>query len=265
MFGAIGVQLFTVREQMATDFVGTLERLARMGYRGIEWGPAEMDGIAAHLDRIRELGLLPIGCHASLDQLTIGIDGLVRRLHQAGGRYAALSSRFDTLEEVQRAAELFNAIGKQLLQREIRFLYHHHNWELALIDGRPALDWLIELTDPIWVSFELDTYWLARGGADPAAYIRRLQGRCPVLHIKDVEAGDEAFFAEIGTGVLDFPSILSVAEAAGAEWLVVEQDVCRRDPLDSLALSYSNLEQLGTAVTGPYSKLEQSIHPVEER
>ncbi len=244
---AIGVQLFTVREQLEADYAGTLKRIAEIGYHGIELGPFDLATIVEHREWVRRLDLKTIGCHALLEQLTIGVDGLVRSLHEMGGEYVALSSRFQTMEEIKRAALLFNQIGKQLKEQGIRFLYHHHDWELAQIEGKAMLDWLIEWTDSEWVGFELDTYWLARGGADPVTYIGRLQNRCPVLHIKDMEAGKEAFFSEIGEGVLDFNAIFAAAEASGVQWMTVEQDACRRNPLDSLALSYFNLTRMGLA------------------
>lgn len=91
---------------------------------------------------------------------------------------------------------------------------------------------------------ELDTYWVKRGGEDPVEYIRKLENRLPLLHIKDMESGEEQFFAEIGDGILDFPAIAQAAEASGTKWLVVEQDLCRRPPFESLAISYRNLKQM---------------------
>jgi sugar phosphate isomerase/epimerase len=106
------------------------------------------------------------------------------------------------------------------------------------------LDILLRETDPELVKMEMDTYWIKRGGEDPAAYLSKLQNRCPLLHIKDMEAGEEQFFAEIGEGILDFTKISKAAEAIGTQWLVVEQDQSRRDPFESLAISYRNLHHL---------------------
>jgi len=89
---------------------------------------------------------------------------------------------------------------------------------------------------------EIDTYWVQFGGGDPVDYINRLKGRVPVLHLKDMAPGEERRFAEIGEGILDWPAILAASEAAGTEWLCVEQDNCYdRDPLDSAKISLTNL------------------------
>jgi sugar phosphate isomerase/epimerase len=133
----------------------------------------------------------------------------------------------------------FGTFGK------IAFLYHNHHHEFTQYDGERVLDILARETDPNLVMFELDTYWVRRGGEDPAEYLRRLQKRCPLLHIKDMEPGPEQFFAEVGEGVLDFAGILRAAQDAEVQWLIVEQDESRRAIFDSIAISYRNLKMMG--------------------
>ncbi|MCC2684252.1 MAG: sugar phosphate isomerase/epimerase, partial [Paenibacillaceae bacterium] len=105
-------------------------------------------------------------------------------------------------------------------------LYYNHNWEFERFDGKYVIELLMEETDPEWVKFEPDVYWIKRGGEDPAEFLRKLAGRCPLVHIKDMEPGEEQFFAEIGEGIIDFHQVADRAKEAGAEWLVVEQDRC---------------------------------------
>ncbi len=94
-------------------------------------------------------------------------------------------------------------------------------------DGDCTLDMLLEATDPELVKMELDTYWV-KHGEDSVEYLHRLHNCCLLLHIKGVEAGEEQFFAEVGEGILNFDAILHAAEAAGTQWLVVEQNASRR-------------------------------------
>jgi sugar phosphate isomerase/epimerase len=162
-----------------------------------------------------------------------------------GGKYIAHSHRFESREDVLDKARIFNQIGENCHKRGMQFLYHNHNWEFTRFDGEYAYDTLLEATDPALVKMELDTYWVKRGGEEPAEYLRRLHDRCPLLHVKDVEPGEEQFFAEVGEGTLDWDAILREAEAAGTAWLVVEQDRCRRPPLESIAISLRNLQQMG--------------------
>ena len=92
---------------------------------------------------------------------------------------------------------------------------------------------------------ELDTYWVQFGGCDPAAYVRKLAGRVPLVHVKDMTAGADRAFAEVGEGILDFKSIFAEAEKAGTEWYIVEQDSCARPPIESVAISLRNLKAMG--------------------
>jgi sugar phosphate isomerase/epimerase len=92
----------------------------------------------------------------------------------------------------------------------------------------------------------LDTYWVQHGGGDPAAWILKLKGRMPVIHLKDMVIADkQQTMAEVGEGNLNWPAILSACQEAGVEWYAVEQDICRRNPFESLAISYRNLKAMG--------------------
>jgi sugar phosphate isomerase/epimerase len=243
----IAVQPYTVREALGRDYVGTLEKIAAIGYRGIELGPPPAGLMTAQEQKslLDRLGLQVIGTHASFDNLDVDFEPLFDYLDLTGGRYVTVSMKFESRDDVLRKAERMSRIGERCRARGATFLYHNHDWEFQRYGGDYALDLILAETDPSLVKLELDTYWVRKGGEDPVAYLGKLADRCPLLHIKDMEAGEEQFFAEIGEGILDFPAIAEAAERIGTEWLVVEQDLCRRDPLESLAISYRNLVSLG--------------------
>lgn len=242
----IGLQPYSIRDMLNEDYFGSIKQVAAIGYKGIEIGmPPEGITIDEQKQFLDELGLQVTGCHAGLEQLTGNLDSLIDYLHIMGGRYVVLSHRFDTKQDVLESAKLFNQIGLNCRKRDIQFLYHNHDWEFVRFDGEYALDLLLQATDPDLVKMELDTYWVKKGGEDPAAYIRKLKNRCPVLHIKDMEPGEEQFFAEVGEGILDFHAIAQAAEEAGTEWLIVEQDHCRRSPMACIETSYRNLVGMG--------------------
>ncbi|MCI3920731.1 sugar phosphate isomerase/epimerase [Paenibacillus sp. TRM 82003] len=243
----IGVQPYTIREALAKDYEGALTRVADIGYKGVELGPPpEGMPIEEQKRLLDRLGLYVVGCHAGFDTLDFDVDRLADYLERVGGgRYAAISLKFASKEDVLAKAKRMNELGEQFRRRGVTFLYHNHDWEFETFDGAYALDLLLEHTDPELVQTELDTYWILRGGEDPAAYLSKLKGRAPLLHLKDMEAGEERFFAEVGEGVLDFRAIASVAADIGVEWMVVEQDACRRDPFDCLRTSYDNLKSMG--------------------
>ncbi|MBO9598769.1 MAG: sugar phosphate isomerase/epimerase [Cohnella sp.] len=243
----IGVQPYTVREALAEDYVGTLEKLAAIGYKGIELGrPPEGMSVGEQRTILERLGMQVIGTHAGFNTFDFDPDAIADYLEETGGeRHVAISLMFDSLADVRDKAAKLDEIGERFHRRGVKFLYHNHDWEFERYEGVCVIDHLMRLTDPDFVQLELDTYWIRRGGEDPAAYLAKYAGRCPLLHIKDVGFGPDQPFAEIGEGTLDFKEIAAAAEAAGTLWLVVEQDVCRRDPFESLSISYRNLTGLG--------------------
>jgi sugar phosphate isomerase/epimerase len=115
---------------------------------------------------------------------------------------------------------------------------------LRKLGGRTILERIFDETDPRNLGAELDTYWLQAGGGDPVAWIRRVAGRIPALHIKDLGVGpdNKPTFYEIGQGNLDFPAIVKAAEAGGCKWFVVEQDSSAGDPFDALAMSFDYIK-----------------------
>lgn len=243
----VAVQPYTIREELAKDYVGALERVAQIGYKGIELGrPPEGMSVAEQKELLDRLGLKVVGTHAGFDTLDFNPDEIADYLEEVdGGKFVSISLRFESKEAVLEKAGKMNKIGEEFHKRGVTLLYHNHNWEFVMFDGEYALDILLRETDPVLVQTELDTYWIKRGGPDPVEYLSKWKGRAPLLHIKDVEAGDEQFFAEIGEGVLDFHAIANVAEEIGVQWMIVEQDQTRRDPFTSLQISYNNLKRFG--------------------
>ena len=111
-----------------------------------------------------------------------------------------------------------------------------------MIEGQYALDMLYAATDPKTVKAELDTYWIKKGGADPAPYIRKHKGRVRQIHLKDMDPTDGSF-TEVGAGLIDLPAVFQAAQEAGAQWMIYEQDRCKRPPLESAKITIENLRK----------------------
>jgi sugar phosphate isomerase/epimerase len=242
----IGIQSFTVREELKADFKGTMTALAGMGYQGIELGgdtggmtPEELAAFA------KSLGLLVPGFHASTADLLNPAAAVYGYAVATGARFVTTSRDRDVpkwdsvIEEVKTAAQVAKSKGLQ-------FTYHNHAGEFAKIAGKYALDILFEKTDPALVQCELDTYWIKKGGEDPVAYIRKYKGRCPQIHLKDMDASDGSF-TEVGNGIMDLPAIFALAGEVGAEWMIVEQDRWKGRGIDSARISIENLKKAGLA------------------
>jgi len=242
----LAAQMYTVRQAATQDFRGALRRVAELGYAGVELA-GTFDLTETELSQtLDDLGLECISAHVPLDNLR---HDLVREIEF----YLAVGATFIVcpwLAPAQRgneagyralAAEL-NRMGETCRANGLQLCYHHHDFELVQFNGKYALDILLEESNPAHLQLEADTYWLKFGGAEPAAYLQRWSERTPLLHLKDMTATTPTTFAEVGNGILDWPDIF--AAAAGAQWYIVEQDVCPGDPFESLKTSLDNLHKL---------------------
>jgi sugar phosphate isomerase/epimerase len=138
-------------------------------------------------------------------------------------------------------------MGEKCMAKGVQFGYHNHEHEFEKFDGEYGLDIIYRNSDPRMVFAEIDTYWAEHAGVDPVEYIKKYSGRCPLIHLKDMEAGEEKFFAEVGNGIMDMKGIVKAAKAAGAKWLIVEQDRCRRPAIESARMSFENLKKMDIA------------------
>jgi sugar phosphate isomerase/epimerase len=138
----------------------------------------------------------------------------------------------------------------------LTFSYHNHSFEFIRFPhgegSRTALDIIYDESDPRYLQAEIDTYWVQHGGGDPVAWIQKVKQRMPVVHLKDMVIAEpphprmgSQWMAEVGEGNLNWPAILSACAESGIEWYAVEQDICQRDPFESLAISYRNLVRMG--------------------
>lgn len=247
----ISLQLYTVRDEVEKDYVGTLRRVAEIGYAGVEFGgtgdlsPEEFKQVLA------DLGLKPTGQHIPLDRLETDLDRVLDDTQTIGNRYVVCpwlpEDRRRDAEDWKRTAELFDSIGARCRDRGLAFCYHNHSFEFTRFDGGYGLDLLYGNSDPDLVKAEIDTYWVQHGGESPAAYLRKYADRTVLVHLKDMLADEAKTFAEVGEGILDWDAVFAAAGTGMAAWGIVEQDRCRRPPLESARLSFRNLQNMGRA------------------
>ena len=241
--------MYTLRDLTEKDMAGTLREVKAMGYEGIElagYGNLSREELKAAVD---ETGLTVVSNHVAIDRVQNQFDDIKAEADLfgyslVGVPYLAEDYR-TTKENWLKTATLLNELGKRLRDEAgLTLFYHNHAFELEeQFGGETGLDILYGNSDPQFLQAELDTYWVQKGGANPTEYLRKYAGRTPVLHIKDMS--DSGDFAEVGTGVLDWPSIFSAAEAGGVTAYIVEQDTCPGNPLDSIRISLENLKQMG--------------------
>jgi len=243
----IAVQLYTLRDEMEQDFEGTLRQVADLGYAGVELAgrggrtPTQL----RHL--LDGLGLKVASAHVPIQDLESNLDREIEAAQTLGSRFIAIPwlppERRTSAEDFAKLGEQLNSIGAACKQAGIQLCYHNHDFEFQQFDGVYALDKLYASTDPELLKAELDVYWVQYAGVDPVAYVAKYADRAPLIHLKDMTSDGTRFFAEVGEGIVDLEGVIAVA--TGAEWLVVEQDRSRRTPLESIAISISNLRKKG--------------------
>lgn len=242
----VALELYTVRDETARDFAGTLRAVGQMGYAGVEfagYGGLSADDMTALL---AETGLRAAASHVSLAAIEQSLDREIDYCLAIGAPYLVLPwlpEQRRGVAEMRALAPRLNEYGRRCQERGLGFGYHHHDFEFARDNGAYLLDLLLDGTDPALVVLECDVYWVAHAGADPAAYLRRHAGRVPLVHVKDMAA--DRGFADVGEGTLDLAGLFTAAEEGGVQWYIVENDQPRGPSLESARRSLENLRAMG--------------------
>ena len=244
----VALQLYTVRDQTAIDFPGTVRKVAKMGYAGVELAGTGGMSAEALRDLLKETNLQAAGTHIGIEALQNDIDKVIADNKTIGNKFVGVPGLPKELcsdpAGWRQAAALFNQYGAQLKAEGITLYYHNHYHEFDLMDGERGMDILLAETDPAVMAFECDVYWAVYGGQDPVQLINAYAGRFPLIHLKDMSGkGANRTFVEIGEGHIPFQPIFEAAENQGAQWYIVEQDTCARPSLESAALSLRNLKK----------------------
>jgi len=245
----VALQLYTVREEAARDFVGTLEQVAGIGYAGVElagYGPLSPKELRAKLDA---LGIAVAGSHVALARLTNELPAVIAESRTLGCPTLVcpvLPHEQRTEDGFRGLAPSLNRIGATVRAEGLALCYHNHAFEFeTIIDGITAYDWLVAHTDPALVQLELDAFWAQKAGQNPAALLAKYAGRVPLVHLKDMTADAEQTFAPIGTGSIDFAPIFAAAERGGVQWYIVEQDKAEGSAIAAARTSWNNLRAMG--------------------
>jgi sugar phosphate isomerase/epimerase len=241
----LGLQLYSVREQLPKDFEGTLQQLAAIGYKEVE-AAGFYDHDAAQVSAaMKNAGLRCVSAHYPYDALYPKLDEIIEFGNKIGlghlicsspGRVARAAPGGGvtghggglTLDDWRVNADWFNHIGEKVNAAGMRFGYHNHASEFYVQDGIVPYDELLRLTDPTKVTMEMDCGWVVVGGADPVAYFHKYPDRFSMLHVKDFKTipthGGEATPTEMGRGAIDYKPIFAAANRAAIKHIFVEQE-----------------------------------------
>lgn len=239
----IAVQLFTLREECELDFYGTLEKVAALGFNGVElagYYGKDANELKETLDR---LGLAAVSSHVPLERMEQNLENEIAYLKTLNCKNIVCPYLVEERrEEYDQLTQTLNQVGERCFQEGIALSYHNHDFELEKKEGRTHLERLFDETNPEYVKAELDVYWLTLAGEDPVDWIKKYSGRMPLIHLKDMTTDSDRTFAELGTGGVNLEGILHSLDEAKVEWVVVEQDRCKRSPLESVEISINYLK-----------------------
>jgi len=253
----VGLQLYTVRDELQKDVPGTIKKVAAVGYKEVEiydlygMSPAEFTKL------LKDNGLTAVSGHYLLNVEETQWEKKVAEAKELGLKYMVHAildpDQRKSLDDYKRHVDLFNKIAEQAHKAGMQFCYHNHNFEFQKFDGVTVYDYLFKHLDPHLVQFEMDCFWVTHAGQDPVALFKKYPGRFLLLHIKDLKAGNPpgtefdakmGLFAEVGKGTINWKRIFAAAPQGGMKHFFVEQDYCEVPPLESIKISYEYLHKL---------------------
>ena len=238
----IGLQLYTLRKEMTNDFEGTLERVAELGYKEMEFAGYYGRSAGEVRDLLDRLGLSSPASHISLDLIRNDLNKQIDIAGEIGQSYIVIPSvpaAERTLSDFKKHAETLNEVGQKCREAGLTIVYHNHSFEFEAQGAGTGYEHLLAQTDANTVYFELDLYWAVNANVSPISLFRENPGRFPLVHVKDRSPDGE--MADVGQGEIDFSEIFSYAETAGIKHFFVEHDF-PEDGMNSVAYSFNTLK-----------------------
>ena len=256
----IGLQLYTVRNEMSKDAKGTLKKIADIGYTFIE-NAGYSNGKFYSMTKeefktiIDDLNLKMVSGHCGLGNET-GEKGLINRFEEVckdanyvgqkyiGTGWLALDKR-KTIDDYKKLAEYLNIGGNIAKEYGLKIFHHNHDFEFVKINGEVPYEVLLNETDKNLVTFELDHYWTKKAGVDSLKLMKDYPGRFSLWHIKDMDNTEKQAFTEVGTGIIDYSTIFKQKSLSKMDYFFIEQDSClNHPPVKSIEISFNNLKKL---------------------
>jgi len=261
----IGLQLYTVRGALKTDFNGTIEKIAATGYKEVEFA-GDYGGRSPHDVRalLAQNGLAAPSAHIGYDLIEKKWPETLEAAHEMGLQYLVcpwIDEQRRNADGWKRAVELFNEAGEVSQKAGIQFAYHNHWFEFSPVEGlggQCAYDYLLAETDPQRVRMEMDLCWISLAGKEPLSYFDKYPGRFAMVHVKDYvndpsatsgptdatsSAVPNARLTDVGKGQIDWKRIFAHAATAGIEHYFIENDDAQQ-PFESIKTSFNYLERL---------------------
>lgn len=254
----IGLQLYTLRNEMGNDAKGTLAKVAAQGYKIVEtfgYGGGKWFGMNARelLFTLKANGLSTPSGHTFPASIFLQ-SGWEEKWKPAVVDAKSIGQEFIVIpwleeqyrkdpDNYKKIAAALNKAGEVCKKNGLKIAYHNHDFEFDTVNGKSGFDVLLKETDPRLVFFEMDIYWVSKTGRDPLALFAKHPGRFAMWHVKDMDNTPKKNFTEVGSGVINYKKIFNHAKQSGMKYFFVEQDMCPGAPLDSTAKSIAYLKK----------------------
>lgn len=244
------LQMYTVRDDAQADLAATLATVAETGYAGVELAGYAGKTAAEYKKLLDDNGLRAYSAHVGIDQVRDNPAQVIEDAQLFGFEYVVVpwigSPYVDSFAGFQQVGQLLAEAAPTFAEAGLTLGYHNHAFEFEKSEnGVNGFDALFTAGGEK-VAVEMDTFWVKKGGFDPAEYLAKYTNRVPLVHLKDMDS--EGNFAPVGTGTINYvDSLLPAAEAAGVKFYIVEQDSCQAPlvPLESIRISMENLKRWG--------------------
>ena len=237
---SVGLQLYTLRAECDRDLEGTLRRVRRQGYDGVEFFQLHGHEPARVRVWLDEFGLVAAGRHAPLELLELELPQLADELSVLGTDRVAISWIDPAwVDEPDDVVDRIEAVARRAQDIGLRLGVHNHESELRPLPGGLTFLDLVRRLPPDLIWLELDLGWIWYAGADPLVQLELSRGRCPLVHVKDYSSRQGRHDVPVGDGLVGYDRIVPAAVTAGADWLVVEQDEPKGDAYAAVERSLS--------------------------
>jgi sugar phosphate isomerase/epimerase len=254
--GPLGLQMYSLRFYSPSNAVAKLDKARELGFRTIEGGAPGRMPAPEYLKLLEDRGLKLISTGGEYAALKRDPDSVVIQAQRLGAKYVMCSwiphpKNHFTEKDAREAAEVFNKAGEKLKAAGITFTYHCHGYEFQPYQDGTFFDLIVKETKPEWVGFEIDVFWAAQGGADPAALIQKHGSRFKLMHVKDLRKGaainstggaPDEDSVPVGQGSIDWVAVLKAAQSAGIQHYFIEDEA--KNAVDQIPQSLRYLESL---------------------
>ncbi|MEI7905082.1 MAG: sugar phosphate isomerase/epimerase [Candidatus Firestonebacteria bacterium] len=248
----VGLQLYTLRENLKTeaDIISSFKKVKEIGYDIVQISGCGVKDTKVLRKLVDDAGLISNSVHENYDRIVKETEAFIEDCGIMGYKTAAvpwLGEETRSAEGYKAAAKAMSAAGEKLLKHGIELTYHNHGFEFQKFGADRGIDIIYRESNPKFLQSELDVYWVQAGGGDPVEWIRKMQGRAPIAHIKEMGyLKDKQIMLPIGEGNLNWKAIFAALEEAGTKYYYVEQDDCNGlDPFACVKKSLDNLARMG--------------------